>query len=143
MISPTLARRGVALAAVALLGGVLAFAAGSFRPEEDSGSTTRVVGQVPVPGAGWYRSLAAPYPASTRRERTACGHPLGPNTLGVAHPVLPCGVKIFIGYRDTVVLTQVIDRGPAVPGRDFDVTRGLARRLGLDGTRQIRWRYAR
>jgi rare lipoprotein A (peptidoglycan hydrolase) len=137
-----LARRGVALAAVALLGGVLAFAAPSWKDDGD-GPTTRTPGQVPVPGAGWYDALAAPYPVSSRRERTACGQQIGPRTLGVAHPVLPCGVKIFISFGDTVVLTQVVDRGPAVPGRDFDITRPLAERLGLEGTKQIRWRYAR
>jgi len=142
MISRGFARRGLALAAIALLGGVLAFAAGSIAGRDD-GTTTREVKEVPVPGADWYRALAAPYPASTRRQRTACGQPLGPRTLGVAHPVLPCGVKLFIGYGDTVVLTQVVDRGPSVPGRDFDLTRALARKLGLTGTQQIRWRYAR
>jgi rare lipoprotein A (peptidoglycan hydrolase) len=137
-----LARRGLGLAAVALLGGVLAFAAPSWRDEEGA-RTTRTPSQVPVPGAGWYEALAAPYPAALRRERTACGQQVGPRTLGVAHPVLPCGVKLFISYRETVVLTQVVDRGPAVPGRDFDITRPLAERLGLEGTQQIRWRYAR
>jgi rare lipoprotein A (peptidoglycan hydrolase) len=52
-------------------------------------------------------------------------------------------VKLFIAYKDQVVLTQVVDRGPSVPGREFDVTRALARKLGLQGTQQIRWRYAR
>ena len=142
MITHGLARRGLALAAVALLAGVIAFAAGSWN--KDTGAAKqREVKQVPVPGAGWYDALAAPYPASTKRERTACGQRLGPRTLGVAHPVLPCGVKLFIEYGDKVVLTQVVDRGPAVPGRDFDVTRALAARLGLKGTQQIRWRYAR
>ena len=55
---------------------------------------------MPVPGIGWYTALAAPYPANSRRERTACGQRLGPRTLGVAHPVLPCGVKLFISYGD-------------------------------------------
>jgi rare lipoprotein A (peptidoglycan hydrolase) len=98
---------------------------------------------VPVPGSDWYRALAAPYPASTSRERTSCGQRLGPKTLGVAHPVLPCGVKLYISYGDKLVLTQVVDRGPGAPGRDFDLTRALAARLGLVGTQQIRWRYAR
>ena len=142
MIAHGLARRGLVLAAIALLGAVIAFAAGSWDRGEGE-ATTRQAQPVPVPGSDWYRSLAAPYPASTKRERTACGHELGPNTLGVAHPVLPCGVKLFISYRDKLVLTQVVDRGPAVPGRDFDLTRALARRLGLAGTQQIRWRYAR
>lgn len=142
MISPAVARRNVVLLGVALLGAVIALAAGSFLRSDD-GESARLPKPVPVPGADWYRSLAAPYPAATKRERTACGQRLGPNTLGVAHPVLPCGVKIFIAYKDKIVLTQVIDRGPSVPGREFDVTRPLARRLGLDAVRQIRWRYAR
>lgn len=142
MIRRGLARRGVVLAAIALLGGVLAFASASWKQDEGT-SPRREVRQVPVPGSDWYRSLAAPYPAASRRERTACGQRIGPRTLGVAHPVLPCGVKLFIAFGDKVVLTQVVDRGPAVPGRDFDVTRPLAARLGLVGTQQIRWRYAR
>ena len=141
MIPRGLPRRAVALAAVALLGAVVALASGSFVGDDDAGE--RLPEAVPVPGADWYRALAAPYPASSRRERTACGQPLGPNTLGVAHPVLPCGVKLFISYNDKVVLTQVVDRGPSVPGRQFDVTRPLAARIGLVGTQQIRWRYAR
>jgi rare lipoprotein A (peptidoglycan hydrolase) len=137
-----LARRGLALAAVALLGGVLAFAAGSWN-RDDGGSTQPEARPVPVPGSDWYRALAAPYPADTKRERTSCGQLLGPGTLGVAHPVLPCGVKLYISYGDKLVLTQVVDRGPGAPGRDFDLTRALAARLGLVGTQQIRWRYAR
>jgi rare lipoprotein A (peptidoglycan hydrolase) len=142
MMSHGLARRGLALAAVALLGGVLAFAAASW-DRNSSGAAPQPAEQVSVPGAGWYDALAAPYPSTSKRERTACGQKLGPKMLGVAHPVLPCGVKLFIAYGDKVFLTQVVDRGPAVPGRDFDITRPLAARLGLKGTQQIRWRYAR
>ncbi len=137
-----LARRGLALAAVALLGGVLAFAADSWG-SKDTGSTQPEARPVPVPGSGWYRALAAPYPVSTARARTSCGQKLGPETLGVAHPVLPCGVKLYISYGDKLVLTQVVDRGPGAPGRDFDLTQALAAKLGLEGTQQIRWRYAR
>lgn len=142
MISRGVARRAVALAAIALLAGVVAFAAASRR-NDDGNEQKNVVRPVPVPGADWYRSLAAPYPATTKRVRTSCGQPLGPKTLGVAHPVLPCGVKLFIAYNDKIVLTQVVDRGPSVPGREFDVTPALATKLGLEGTQQIRWRYAR
>jgi rare lipoprotein A (peptidoglycan hydrolase) len=141
MIAQGLARRGIALAAIALLAGVVAFAAASRN--DDGAEPKSAVKQVPVPGSDWYRSLAAPYPASTKRGRTSCGQRLGPKTLGVAHPVLPCGVKLFIAYKDKVVLTQVVDRGPSVPGREFDVTRALAAKLGLTGTQQVRWRYAR
>jgi rare lipoprotein A (peptidoglycan hydrolase) len=90
----------------------------------------------------WRTALAAPYAPSVRK-RTACGQRVDAHTLGVAHPVLPCGVKIFLELDGKRVLTQVIDKGPAVPGREFDVTRALAARIGLRGTQQIRWRYAR
>jgi hypothetical protein len=139
-MSPALARRTAALAGVALLVAVIALAAtGSpFGDPDEEGPE-----QVAVPGGDWYRALAAPYPARSGKERTSCGHELGAETMGVAHPVLPCGVKVFISYGDHVVLTQVIDRGPSVPGREFDVTRPLAEKIGLEGTQRIRWRYAR
>ena len=41
------------------------------------------------------------------------------------------------------VLTQVIDKGPAVPGREFDVTKALADRIGLEGVEQLKWAFAR
>jgi rare lipoprotein A len=63
-------------------------------------------------------------------------------TEGIAHPVLPCGVRLFIRFQGREVLTQVVDRGPAAPGRDFDLTKALADRIGLHGTQIIQWRYA-
>lgn len=142
MTGRSLLRRALALAAVALVGAVIALSADSL-VDRDNERAAPLPQAVPVPGAGWYTALAAPYPVSSRRERTACGHRLGPKLLGVAHPVLPCGVKIFVAYREKVVLTQVVDRGPGVPGRQFDVTRPLATRIGLRGTQRVRWRYAR
>jgi Lytic transglycolase len=142
VIARGLSRRALALAAVALVGAVIALSADSLFDRGDEKASS-VPEQVPVPGIGWYTALAAPYPANSRRERTACGQRLGPRTMGVAHPVLPCGIKIFISYRENVVLTQVVDRGPNVPGRQFDVTRPLAARIGLEGTQRVRWRYAR
>ena len=68
---------------------------------------------------------------------------IGPKTAGVAHPVLPCGAKIYINFDGKQVLTQVIDRGHTAPGRKFDVTQALAKLLGLQGTQTIRWRFAR
>jgi hypothetical protein len=56
--------------------------------------------------------------------------------------VLPCGAKIIIRFEGTDVLTQVIDRGTGVPGREFDLTAELARRIGLRGVQPVRWRFA-
>ena len=137
-MSPAAAQRTVALGGVALIAAVLALALGS--PDlgrSDEGS------RLPPPARTWYRALAAPYAATVRRDRTACGQRLEEGTLGVAHPVLPCGVKVYISFEGTRVLTEVIDRGPFVPGREFDVTKALADRIGLHGTQPIRWTFAR
>ena len=56
--------------------------------------------------------------------------------------MLPCGAKIFISYRGTEVLTEVIDTRLKRSGRQFELTEPLAQRLGIDGTQQIRWRFA-
>ena len=45
-------------------------------------------------------------------------------------------------YDGKSVLTQVIDRGPYVPGRVFDLTETLAAKLGLRDVQRVRWAYA-
>jgi hypothetical protein len=139
-VRPQLALRVLALAALALIAGVIALAT------RDDGGSDRPSGALPepapAPGGGWYRALAAPAPLPRKQRRTACGATLGRKTLGVAHPVLPCNVKIFIEYGDKLVLTQVIDRGPYAQGREFDLTKALADRIDLHGTQPIKWRFA-
>ena len=83
-----------------------------------------------------------PYSPSAAHPRTACGEAFTDKTEGVAHPVLPCGVRIYIRFHGKEVLTQVIDRGHTAPGRTFDVTDALAKLLGLQGSQTIRWRFA-
>ena len=123
------------LATVAALA-VAAAAGGSSASDEDA------VPSVAAAGGGWYRATVAPYRFDPQTERTACGQRATPKTLGVAHPVLPCGAKVVLRYGDVQVLTQVIDRGTGVPGREFDLTAELARRMGLAGVQPIRWRFA-
>jgi rare lipoprotein A (peptidoglycan hydrolase) len=128
------AKRTLALAGVALLGALVWLALAA-----PDGHHARL----PQPAGSWYRALAAPYLRAASRGRTACGQRIEQPPMGVAHPVLPCGVKIYISYGGRRVLTQVIDRGPNVPGREFDVTKALADEIGLHGTRPIRWSFAR
>ena len=52
-------------------------------------------------------------------------------------------VNLYVTYEGRHVLTQVIDRGPTLPGRDFDITKALANRLDLHGTQTIQWRFAK
>jgi len=135
-VSPGAAKRTVVLAGVALLAALVSLALESPRRHHAKS-------RLPQPAATWYSALAAPYNPARTRTRTACGHRLDAKTLGIAHPVLPCGVKIYVSYQGTRVLTQVIDRGLKAPGRAFYVTKALADRIGLHGTQRVRWTYAR
>jgi hypothetical protein len=67
---------------------------------------------------------------------------LSPRSLGVTHPVLPCGAKVILRSGDKQVLTEVIDNKLAVPGRQLEVTQSLADMLGIDGTVELEWRFA-
>jgi rare lipoprotein A (peptidoglycan hydrolase) len=137
-VNVALAQREIALAGTALLAIVVAVALAAMA-HQDEGSA---LSSAPAPGTDWYRAIAAPYRFPAAAKRTACGQPAGPKTLGVAHPVLPCGAKITILFQGRQVLTQVVDRGTGVPGREFDVTAPLARKMGLTGIQPIRWRFA-
>jgi rare lipoprotein A len=133
-LSPAVVQRTAWLAAVTLLVGLAALALAH-----------RSGGHEAVPGGvgSYYTSRAAPYGPTAAHQRTACGEAFTSKLEGVAHPTLPCGVKLYIRFGGKQVLTEVVDRGPSVPGRDFDITKGLADRMGLHGTQTIHWRYAR
>ena len=125
--------RAAILAAIALVAVAIVFAI-----HRHSSTAT-----LPVAAGPWYTALAAPYTPSKGRTKSACGVAIGTKTIGVSHELLPCGVKLYVEYKGKQVLTQVIDRGHTVPGREFDLTQALAKLLRLDGTQTIQWRFAR
>jgi hypothetical protein len=133
------AQRLLVLAGVALVAGLVAVGAVA-RAESDEGSLPE---SVETPGDGWYEAVAVPRRQQARPIRTACGYRLAKETDGVGHPVLPCGTRIYVAYGSVEALTQVLARGPAAPRSQFVVTSSLARKLGLESTDLIRWRYAR
>jgi len=63
----------------------------------------------------------------------ACGGTLLPGTMGVAHKTLPCGTKVTLRYHGRTVTVPVIDRGPYVAGRDYDLTWAVKLKLGFPG----------
>jgi len=67
----------------------------------------------------------------------ACGGTLQPGTIGVAHKTLPCGTKLTIRYHGRQARAKVIDRGPYVAGREFDLTEALRNKLGFGGVGTI------
>jgi hypothetical protein len=131
-------QRVLVLAGLTLVAGLVAVGAVA-RAEDDEGSLPEAV---EAPGVGWYEAVAVPRRSSST-ARTACGYRLTARTSGVGHPVLPCGTRIYISYGSVVALTQVVARGSGTPRSQFVVTRELARRLGLETTDLVRWRYAR
>ena len=63
----------------------------------------------------------------------ACGGTLMPGTMGVANKTLPCGTKVKLRYHGRTVTVPVIDRGPYVAGRDYDLTEAVKEKLGFPG----------
>jgi hypothetical protein len=123
---------------VALLAGLVAVAVVERRHTPSIVRPTSAV----AAGGGWYEALAAPRPPGQDAERASCGLLLTVRSLGVTHPVLPCGAKILIRYGGETVLTEVIDNELTASGRQFELTPALASLVGLDGTQEVDWRYA-
>lgn len=68
----------------------------------------------------------------------ACGGTLETSTLGVANKTLACGTMVTICYH-SCIRVPVVDRGPYVAGREFDLTGATAWRLGFSGAQTIRY----
>ena len=131
-------QRLVLLAGVAL---VCAVSAMAIVEQRASAPSSAALTSAPAP-AGWNTAFAGSRGPSGDAQRTTCGQVLAPNSLGVMHPVLPCGAKVVLRYGDTQVLTEVIDNALVEPGNQLEVTEALAGMLGLDGTVELEWRFA-
>jgi len=85
----------------------------------------------PQVSATVYRpGIASWYGPTGQNETTACGIPLTRWTLGVAHRTLPCGTPVALYYDGHTVVVPVIDRGPYVAGRTWDLTQATHDALG-------------
>lgn len=140
-MNPALAQRALLLAAVTLLGGVVALAIADRLT--DAESSRNLPEAVAPPGGGWYEAFAGLEPSRAYGRATTCGHLLERSTMGFAHPVLPCGTKIYLGHGGKAVLTQVVAREATPGGVQFGLTDALARELGIERRARIRWRFAR
>jgi rare lipoprotein A len=67
----------------------------------------------------------------------ACGGSLTSATMGVANKSLPCGSLVTLRYHGRTVRVPVVDRGPYVSGRDFDLTEATKQALGFGDTGQV------
>ena len=137
-VTASFPQRLVLLAGIALVAAVSAMA---IIEQRSSDSNAAALTSAPAP-AGWNTAFAGSRGVTGDAQRTTCGQVLAPESLGVTHPVLPCGAKVVLRYGDKQVLTEVIDNALVEPGRQLEVTEALAAMLALDGTVELEWRFA-
>ncbi len=70
----------------------------------------------------------------------ACGGVLHIPELGVANKTLPCGTMVLFRYGGRAIRIPVIDRGPYIAGREWDLTGAAAEALRFPGLGPIQWR---
>lgn len=98
-----------------------------------AGGNRRKVGRLNV-----YRyAQASWYGPGLYGNHLGCGGTLTPGTLGVANKSLPCGSKVTLRHGSHTVRVRVIDRGPYVGNREFDLTAATAQKLHFSGTGAI------
>ncbi|QEC49093.1 hypothetical protein FSW04_16930 [Baekduia soli] len=101
-----------------------------FGGTRELSSARRAAGNARV----YRRAFASWYGPGLYGQHLACGGTLTSGTLGVAHKSLPCGTLVTLHYRGRTVRVPVIDRGPFVAGREFDLTAATKARLGFGST---------
>src|SRR4051812_35716142 len=89
-------------------------------------------------GVTVYRArFASWYGPGLYGNKLACGGRLSPGTVGVAHKTLPCGTKITLHNKGRTLQVKVIDRGPYVGGRYYDLTAATKQKLGFGSTGMV------
>ncbi len=84
----------------------------------------------PMPAAPTATTVVASYfGPGLFGNSTACGVVLTTGLQGVAHRTLPCGSSVQLSYAGRTMTVPVVDRGPYIAGREFDLT--YATKLGL------------
>jgi rare lipoprotein A (peptidoglycan hydrolase) len=118
-----------AVPAQATTGGASAASGVAAAPPEEA---EIAFGPTKLAGASWYG------PGLYGRH-TACGQTLRATTIGVAHRNLPCGTMVKFIYHGHSVVAPVIDRGPYVRGRAWDLTAAASEALEFEGAGMIRY----
>ena len=132
-MNAALVRRQVALAGVALVGALGAIALSQLGDESDAAAPPPAVVEWETASVGVFQPTAEPTP---------CGVTVTETTIGVAHPVLPCGAKILVEHEGRRTQADVIQSGPVATGQAFDLSPALAQALGVSGEATVRWRFA-
>jgi rare lipoprotein A len=77
--------------------------------------------------------------------RTSNGERFNPNGMTAAHRTLPFGTKLQLTHNGRTAIVRINDRGPFIRGRQLDLSRGAAKKLGCirSGTCKVIYRVVR
>lgn len=111
-------------------------------PSERPPTRQPAVRAVPVSTSPWRTAEYSWYGPGFYGSGTACGQRYSRSILGVAHRTLPCGTRVTLRNprNGRTVTVRVIDRGPYVSGRLWDLSRGTCEALRNCYTGTIRWK---
>ena len=104
-----------------------------FGGDRTARASSRVVGRLNA----FRPALASWYGPGLYGNALGCGGRLSAGTIGVAHKSLPCGTTVVLRNGSRTVRAKVIDRGPFVGAREFDLTAATKYRLGFGSVGRV------
>src|SRR5512132_444044 len=112
-----------------------------FRPRRPGSAALRLRADASSVGVGrlnvYRRASVSWYGPGLYGSKLSCGGRLTPGTLGVAHKTLPFGTRVTLRKGRRIVRVRVVDRGPYVGGREFDLTAATRGRLHFGGVGSV------
>lgn len=90
-----------------------------------------VMGTVPQVQAESCTNMNASWYGTESGSRTADGSFFDGTQLVAAHKTMKFGTKLRVTYQGKSIVVTVRDRGPYIKGRDLDLSRAAAARIGL------------
>lgn len=104
--------------------------------EEAFLTSERMPSEYEASGKKWV-CYASWYGNEFHGRRTASGEIFNQWDFTVAHRSLPFGTFVLIRRGSRAIVAKVTDRGPFIPGREFDLSRACAEALGFSGVARI------
>lgn len=97
-------------------------------------AVTRCLAAAPVEN-----TKASFYGAKFAGKKTASGQRFNPNAMTAASNHLPLGSKVMVKNKNTgkKVTVTITDRGSNCKGRGIDLSKGAAKRIGINGVAPV------
>lgn len=96
-----------------------------------------------VSAAGYSEIGIASWYGAESGNRTSMGMVFHPDDISAAHKTLPLPSKVRVTnlHNGRSVIVTVNDRGPFKSGRLIDLSRGAARKIGMQGLAKVKVEY--